>query len=47
MAGQRAGATPVRRLVRPAEAADLAVAVLSNGYLTSQVISPDGGMHPR
>lgn len=38
---------PVRRLGRPAEVADLAVAVLRNPYLTSQVISLDGGMYPR
>jgi 3-oxoacyl-[acyl-carrier protein] reductase len=37
---------PVRRLGRPAEVADLAVAILANGYITNQVISVDGGMHP-
>jgi 3-oxoacyl-[acyl-carrier protein] reductase len=38
---------PVGRLGRPAEVADLAVAILSNPYLTNQVISLDGGMYPR
>jgi 3-oxoacyl-[acyl-carrier protein] reductase len=38
---------PVGRLGRPAEVADLAVAVLSNAYLTNQVVSLDGGMYPR
>jgi len=38
---------PVGRLGRPAEVADLALAVLRNPYLTSQVISVDGGMYPR
>ena len=38
---------PVGRLGRPAEVADLAVAVLGNAYLTNQVIGLDGGMYPR
>lgn len=38
---------PVGRLGQPAEVADLAVAVLRNPYVTNQVISIDGGMHPR
>jgi 3-oxoacyl-[acyl-carrier protein] reductase len=37
---------PVRRLGLPAEVADLALAILTNGYMTSQVVSVDGGMHP-
>jgi 3-oxoacyl-[acyl-carrier protein] reductase len=37
---------PVGRLGRPQEVADLALAVLLNGYLTNQVISLNGGMHP-
>lgn len=37
---------PVGRLGRPAEVADLALAVLRNPYLTSQVISVDGGIYP-
>jgi 3-oxoacyl-[acyl-carrier protein] reductase len=38
---------PVGRLGQPDEVADLAVGILRNSYLTSQVISLDGGMHPR
>jgi 3-oxoacyl-[acyl-carrier protein] reductase len=38
---------PVGRLGRPEEVADLAIAILTNGYLTNQVVSLDGGMHPR
>jgi 3-oxoacyl-[acyl-carrier protein] reductase len=38
---------PVGRLGRPEEVADLALAVLRNPYLTNQVISLDGGIHPR
>ncbi|MBO0831847.1 MAG: SDR family NAD(P)-dependent oxidoreductase [Actinobacteria bacterium] len=38
---------PVGRLGRPAEIADLALAVLRNPYLTNQVISIDGGIYPR
>jgi 3-oxoacyl-[acyl-carrier protein] reductase len=38
---------PVRRLGRPYEVADLAIAILRNPYLTNQVISLDGGIHPR
>jgi 3-oxoacyl-[acyl-carrier protein] reductase len=38
---------PVGRLGRPAEVADLALAVLANAYLTNQVISLDGGIYPR
>jgi 3-oxoacyl-[acyl-carrier protein] reductase len=38
---------PVGRLGTPAEVADLALAILANPYLTSQVISLDGGMYPR
>ena len=38
---------PVGRLGRPAEVADLMIAILRNGYLTNQVISLDGGIHPR
>jgi 3-oxoacyl-[acyl-carrier protein] reductase len=37
---------PVGRLGRPAEVADLVLAVLRNPYLTSQVISLDGGIYP-
>lgn len=38
---------PVGRLGRPAEVAGLAAAILANPYLTSQVVSIDGGMYPR
>jgi len=38
---------PVGRLGRPEEVADLTLAVLRNGYLTNQVLSVDGGVHPR
>jgi 3-oxoacyl-[acyl-carrier protein] reductase len=38
---------PVGRLGEPAEVADLAFAILGNGYVTNQVISADGGMYPR
>jgi 3-oxoacyl-[acyl-carrier protein] reductase len=38
---------PVGRLGRPDEVAELAVAMLANGYLTSQVVGLDGGMYPR
>ncbi|MFD0660689.1 SDR family NAD(P)-dependent oxidoreductase [Thermocatellispora tengchongensis] len=40
-------ALPVGRYGRPEEVADLAMAVLRNGYLTNQVLSLDGGAHPR
>lgn len=38
---------PVGRLGTPAEVADLALAVLRNGYITNQLLSVDGGMYPR
>jgi 3-oxoacyl-[acyl-carrier protein] reductase len=37
---------PVGRLGRPAEVADLALAILANPYVTNQVISVDGGTYP-
>ena len=37
---------PLGRLGHPAEVADLALATLSNAYLTNQVISIDGGTYP-
>jgi 3-oxoacyl-[acyl-carrier protein] reductase len=37
---------PAGRLGRPGEVADLAVAILRNGYLTGQVVLLDGGIHP-
>jgi 3-oxoacyl-[acyl-carrier protein] reductase len=45
--GNLAESIPVRRLGRPEEVADLALAILRNGYLTGQVVSVDGGLHPR
>jgi 3-oxoacyl-[acyl-carrier protein] reductase len=44
--GSLATMVPVGRLGRPEEVADLALAVLRNAYLTNQVVSVDGGMHP-
>lgn len=38
---------PVGRVGRPDEVAHLAVAILGNPYLTSKVLSIDGGIHPR
>ena len=45
--GELAERVPVGRLGRPSEVADLALAVMRNGYVTNQVISVDGGMYPR
>jgi 3-oxoacyl-[acyl-carrier protein] reductase len=45
--GDLAARIPVRRLGTPVEVADLALAVLRNGYVTNQVISIDGGLYPR
>jgi 3-oxoacyl-[acyl-carrier protein] reductase len=36
----------VGRLGTPGEVADLAVALIRNGYVTNQVVSVDGGIHP-
>jgi 3-oxoacyl-[acyl-carrier protein] reductase len=44
--GDLAEKIPVGRLGTPAEVADLALAILANGYVTNQVIGIDGGMHP-
>ncbi|MBV9795009.1 MAG: SDR family NAD(P)-dependent oxidoreductase [Actinobacteria bacterium] len=38
---------PVGRLGHPAEVARLALSILANPYVTNQVISIDGGSHPR
>jgi 3-oxoacyl-[acyl-carrier protein] reductase len=38
---------PVGRLGRPEEVAGLVLAVVTNGYLTNQAISLDGGSYPR
>jgi 3-oxoacyl-[acyl-carrier protein] reductase len=45
--GSLAGRVPVGRLGRPEEVADLAVAILRNGYMTSEVVGLDGGMYAR
>jgi 3-oxoacyl-[acyl-carrier protein] reductase len=37
---------PVGRLGRPEEVAALSVAILSNAYMTGQVVLLDGGIHP-
>ncbi len=39
--------TPVGRLGDPEEVADIAVAMLANGYLTNKLITLDGGVVPR
>jgi 3-oxoacyl-[acyl-carrier protein] reductase len=41
------GRIPVGRLGTPDEVAELALAVLRNGYLTNQVFTLDGGMYAR
>jgi 3-oxoacyl-[acyl-carrier protein] reductase len=38
---------PVGRLGTPDEVADLGLAMLCNAYLTNQVVTLDGGIHPR
>ena len=45
--GELARRIPVGRLGRPDEVADLVAAVVRNGYVTNQVLSIDGGLHPR
>lgn len=42
-----AARVPVGRLGRPEEVAELALAILDNGYTTGQVVLIDGGTHPR
>jgi 3-oxoacyl-[acyl-carrier protein] reductase len=42
-----ARSVPVGRVGWPEEVADLALAVLRNGYLTNQVLTIDGGRYPR
>ncbi|HUE26808.1 MAG TPA: SDR family NAD(P)-dependent oxidoreductase [Solirubrobacteraceae bacterium] len=44
--GDLVSRVPVGRLGKPGEVADLALAILRNGYVTNQVISINGGMHP-
>jgi 3-oxoacyl-[acyl-carrier protein] reductase len=41
-----AARVPVGRLGKSSEVADLALAILRNGYITSQVMSVDGGIYP-
>ena len=38
---------PVRRLGRPAEVADMMLAILENGYMSNQIVGLDGGLYPR
>jgi 3-oxoacyl-[acyl-carrier protein] reductase len=45
--GELTQVVPVGRLGKSAEVADLALAMLRNGYLTSKVVMLDGGIHPR
>lgn len=45
--GELAKRIPVGRVGRPEEVADLALAILRNGYMTSQVVGLDGGIYPR
>ncbi|HEY6779231.1 MAG TPA: SDR family NAD(P)-dependent oxidoreductase [Thermoleophilaceae bacterium] len=44
--GELAQRVPIGRLGAPSEVADLALAVMRNGYVTNQVMSVDGGIHP-
>ena len=45
--GNLAERIPVGRLGTPEEVADLALALISNAYVTSEVVGIDGGMYPR
>jgi 3-oxoacyl-[acyl-carrier protein] reductase len=45
--GELSRRVPIGRLGKPGEVADFALAVLGNGYITNQVMSVDGGIHPR
>lgn len=38
---------PIGRVGKPEEVAELALAVLANGFLTSRVVAIDGGIYPR
>lgn len=44
--GGLAASIPTGRLGTTEEVADLAMAMLGNGYLTSKVVAVDGGLHP-
>jgi 3-oxoacyl-[acyl-carrier protein] reductase len=37
---------PVGRIGRPEEVGELAMAMLTNAYVTGKVFLADGGMHP-
>jgi 3-oxoacyl-[acyl-carrier protein] reductase len=45
--GELARKIPVGRVGRPEEVADMAMAMMRNGYMTNQVVGIDGGMYPR
>jgi 3-oxoacyl-[acyl-carrier protein] reductase len=42
-----AAGIPIGRVGRPEEIAEMALAMLANEFLTSKVISIDGGAYPR
>jgi 3-oxoacyl-[acyl-carrier protein] reductase len=44
--GELSARIPVGRLGKPDEVADVALALLRNGYLTNQSVLVDGGMYP-
>ena len=44
--GRLAARVPVGHLGQPEDVADMALAMLTNPYLTSKVITVDGGIHP-
>jgi 3-oxoacyl-[acyl-carrier protein] reductase len=44
--GDLASRIPAGRLGKPVEVADLALAMLANGYLTSKIVGIDGGLYP-
>jgi 3-oxoacyl-[acyl-carrier protein] reductase len=44
--GELAERVPVGRVGRPDEVAELALAIVGNGYLTSKIIALDGGLYP-
>ena len=45
--GELGARVPVGRVGRPEEVAALALAIVTNGYMTAHVVSLDGGMVPR
>ena len=44
--GEMPAPVPVGRLGRTEDVADLAMAMLTNGYLTNKVVTVDGGLYP-